>query len=83
MLAEEGRLNHKLSPLYEGLVQMRDDPACSSAGCPKQEYVAKEEAKIVQYPVDTPLAEDITQSVDSEAAATSQLGHAWNIPAWR
>lgn len=35
MRAEETRLAHKLSPLYEGLVQVRDDPACSSAGCPK------------------------------------------------
>ena len=55
MKDEEKRLNHKLSPLYEGLVQLRDDPACSSAGCPKQEYVAKEEAKIVQYPSNLPL----------------------------
>jgi|TARA_B110001450_G_C17470123_1_gene419821 hypothetical protein len=83
MKSEEGRLNHKLSPLYEGLIQTRDDPACSSAGCPKQEYVAKEEAKIVQYPVDVPLAEDVDESIKSEGAASNQLAHAWNIPAWR
>jgi hypothetical protein len=59
MKSEEKRLGHNLSPTYEGLVLTRDDPACSSAGCPKQEYVEKEQAKIVQYPVDVPLAEDV------------------------
>jgi len=62
---------------------VRDDPACSSAGCPAQEYVAKEEAKIVQYPVDVPLAEDVVESAHSESAAVTQLGTPWNIPAWR
>jgi len=83
MKDEEKRLNHKLSPLYEGLVQLRDDPACSSVGCPKQEYVAKEEAKIVQYPVDVPLADDIIASEKSEGQASNQLEHSWNIPSWR
>jgi len=83
MKDEEKRLNHKLSPTYEGLIQMQDDPACSSAGCPPQEYVAKQEAKIVQYPVDVPLAEDIKESEASEGSASNQLAHAWNVPAWR
>jgi len=83
MKAEEKRLDHQLSPTYEGLVQTQDDPACSSAGCPEQEYVKKEEAKIVQYPVDVPLAEDMVASEHSEASASNQLAHAWNIPAWR
>ena len=83
MKSEEVRLAHKLSPLYEGLIQTRDDPTCTSAGCPAQTYVAKEEAKIVQYPVDVPLATDVEDSIASEGAASNQLGTAWNIPAWR
>jgi hypothetical protein len=83
MKDEEARLNHKLSPLYEGLVETRDDPPCTSAGCPAQTYVAKEEARIVQYPVDVPLAEDIADSVASEEIAANQLEHTWNVPEWR
>jgi hypothetical protein len=83
MKDEEKRLNHIISPTYEGLIQTRDDPACSSAGCPAQTYVAKEQAKIVQYPDDVPLAEDVAESEKSENQASNQLAHAWNIPAWR
>lgn len=79
----EKSLDHKLSPLYEGLTMLHDDPACSSAGCPKQEWVEKNKEDIVQYPVDVPLAEDIVASEKSEGQASSELGHAWNIPAWR
>jgi hypothetical protein len=59
-----------------------DDPPCTSVGCPKQTYVAAEEAKIVQYPND-PLSDEVKDSFKSENWASESTGHDWTIPAWR
>ena len=47
-------LGNAEAALGERMVQLRDDPICSSAGCPKGYMETVVEPKIVQYPAPTP-----------------------------
>lgn len=58
---------------------MNSDPICSSAGCPKSEYVKAEEAKVVQYPDPSTLDSDVTHTLNHEDAASTALGHVWKV----
>ena len=64
-------------------IHLHDDPNCPSSGCPKQEWVLKNKEDIVQYPVDIPLTDEVTDSIANEKEAAVQVGHTWKIPQWR
>ena len=67
-----GNAMQRINQKYISFVQqkLRDDEICTSVGCPKNIWKEKEEARIVQYPVDTPLDSDIQTNIKSERIAT-------------
>jgi len=76
----ETNLGHKwvIAMQTNSDVNLRSDPICSSAGCPKSKWTEEEEAKIVQYPGTGDLDEDVDNTIAHEAAASDRLGHVWH-----